>query len=51
LPPPLIDSPVFVLMQAARLAQEWTAEALVPFELTLHDFAAMSVIRSLAPMA
>jgi DNA-binding MarR family transcriptional regulator len=47
LPPPLIDSPAFVLMQAGRLAQEWTAQALEPCGLTVAEFAAMSIMRAL----
>jgi DNA-binding MarR family transcriptional regulator len=47
LPPPLIDSAVFVLMQAGRLAQEWTARALEPCGLTVADYAALSIMRGL----
>jgi DNA-binding MarR family transcriptional regulator len=50
LPPPLIDSPAFVLMQAGRLALEWTAEALEPLGLSVHEFAVLSVVGRLGPV-
>jgi DNA-binding MarR family transcriptional regulator len=50
LPPPLIDSPTFVLMQAGRLAMQWAAEALELFELEIAGFATLAVIQRLGPM-
>lgn len=44
---PLAESPSFVLMQAGRLALEWSVEALGVFELTLHQFAALLLISRL----
>jgi MarR family transcriptional regulator, lower aerobic nicotinate degradation pathway regulator len=38
-------------MQAGRLALEWTAEALEPFQLSLPEFAVMSVVHRLGPVA
>src|SRR5215467_7280960 len=50
LPPPLIESPAFVLMQAGRLAQDWTTQALEPFGFTVADYAALSVMLGLGPI-
>jgi DNA-binding MarR family transcriptional regulator len=50
LPPGLIESPLFVLMQAGRIAQEWTASALAVLELELVDFALMLLVNRLGPM-
>jgi MarR family transcriptional regulator, transcriptional regulator for hemolysin len=50
LPSPLIESPAFVLMQAGRLAMEWTEQALELFEISLTEFAALSILQRLGPM-
>lgn len=50
LPPPLIDSAAFVVMQAGRLAFDWTAEALEVFGLTAAEFAALSIVHQLGPI-
>jgi MarR family transcriptional regulator, lower aerobic nicotinate degradation pathway regulator len=50
LPPPLIDSPAFVVMQAGRLAFDWTVEVLEVFGLTVADFAALALIHQLGPI-
>jgi DNA-binding MarR family transcriptional regulator len=44
LPPKLMASPAFVLIQLGMMAQEWTAEALLPVGLDLRQFAAMLLI-------
>jgi len=45
LPEPLFESAAFVLMQAGRLALEWTAAALAERTLTPHEYAALAVIQ------
>jgi DNA-binding MarR family transcriptional regulator len=50
LPPPLIDLPSFVLMQAGRLAMQWTAEALELFGLSVAEFATLAMIQRLGSM-
>ena len=44
---PLAESASFVVMQAGRLALEWTAEALGLFDLEIRAFAALLVINRL----
>ena len=50
LPPPLIQSPAFVLIQAGQLAMAWATEALELFELTVAEFATLALIGGLGPM-
>jgi DNA-binding MarR family transcriptional regulator len=47
---PLKESPAFVLMQAGRLASEWTAEALQTLELTTAQFATLALITRVGPL-
>jgi DNA-binding MarR family transcriptional regulator len=42
---PLFESPTFVLMQAGRLAMEWAARALEPFELSVAEYAALLLVQ------
>lgn len=45
LPGPLAESAAFVLMQAGRLAMEWTAEALADVGLALSEFAVLALVQ------
>ncbi len=47
---PLSESAAFVLMQAGRLASEWTADALQVFGLTIAQFATLALITRLGPL-
>lgn len=48
---PLGESPAFVLMQAGRLATHWTAEAFLPFGLTIAQFATLALITRLGAIS
>jgi DNA-binding MarR family transcriptional regulator len=51
LPPPLIESPAFVLMQAGQLAHRWISEGLEPLGITATQYAALSVLNRLGAMS
>src|SRR2546423_9934961 len=48
---PLKESPAFVLMQAGRLAMDWTAEALELFELSVPQFATLALVHRLGAIS
>jgi DNA-binding MarR family transcriptional regulator len=48
---PLSESASFVLMQAGRLAMQWSAEALEVFDLTLPEFAALALLQRMGPIS
>lgn len=48
---PLKESPAFVLMQAGRLAMDWTAEALELFGLRVPQFATLALVHRLGAIS
>src|SRR5436853_7596636 len=48
---PLKESPAFVLMQAGRLAMDWTAEALELFRLSVPQFATLALVYRLGAIS